>query len=97
MSKITKRDLQIALAQQYIRLGIGNAWNDQNEDMESARQIMKKHNITLEDFHRVCGGSEQLQQIHNMEKNAHLQGNKFIACIHGWFYVMDYEMNITGF
>ena len=97
MTKLTEKDLQTALANQYIRLGIGNDWNEQNQELNKAREIMKKHNITNEDITKVFGTSEQLEQVEEMEKQALLQGNKFITCMYGWFYVMDYDMNLTGF
>ena len=95
MTKISEKDLQIALAHQYIRLGIGGNWNEQNEELETARQIMKKHNITNQDINRVCGMSETLEQIEQIEKESHLQGNFFVTCILGDFYLADYDMQIA--
>ena len=95
MTKISEKDLQIALVHQYIRLGIGGNWNEQNEELETARQIMKKHNITNQDINRVCGMSETLEQIEQIEKESHLQGNFFVTCIHGEFYLADYDMQIA--
>lgn len=92
--KISERDLKIALADQYTRLGINNPWDEKNQELETARQIMKKYDITIADINRVCGTSEQREEARQIEKNSNLQGHLFVTCIYGKFYLANYDMKI---
>lgn len=94
MRNISERDLQIALANQYTRLGINKPWGEKNQELETARKIMKKHDITIQDINRVCGMSEQNEEAKQIEKDSHLQGDLFVTCIHGEFYLANYDMEI---
>lgn len=95
MTKISERDLQIALVNQYTILGFRKPWGEKNHELETARHIMKKYDITIADINKVCGTSEQREEARQIEKNSNLQGHLFVTCIYGKFYLANYDMKIA--
>lgn len=96
MTKLSTKELNTALAQQYIRLGIGNPWGEQNEEMNIAREIMKKYKISIEDIQKTCGMSDVQDYLTELEKTENLQGHEFLTSINNVIYIADYDMNLKS-
>lgn len=94
MTKLSTKELNTALAYQHIKMGISEPWGPENEDMNIARELMKKYNITNEYMNKTCGMSEVHDHLKELEKTALLQGHEFLVSINNVIYIADYDMNL---